>query len=150
LDVTKAEENKMTLENTEFELHRVLEDSLEVASSKQAVDLVLDVKGSLPSKFDAVPEITSLATVVGDAMRLRQILGNLLSNAIKFSLGREVILSASCKESNSSLCELLFSVRDRGIGISGWLELHQNVLMTNEQRMQDHISSCLSAKQTLR
>ncbi|MBI1768834.1 MAG: response regulator, partial [Bacteroidetes bacterium] len=56
--------------------------------------------------------------VVGDSLRLRQVLINLVGNAIKFTHQGEIFLSVQKKNSNGTIVELLFEVRDTGIGIA--------------------------------
>lgn len=56
--------------------------------------------------------------LVGDALRLQQILINLLSNAIKFTERGEVELRVSVESTDKQQCKLRFGVRDTGIGIS--------------------------------
>ena len=62
---------------------------------------------------DNVPQM-----ILGDEMRLRQILVNLLGNAVKFTNHGEVVLSLCSSSFDSTTVELHFSVRDTGIGIS--------------------------------
>jgi CheY-like chemotaxis protein len=58
-------------------------------------------------------------TVIGDAVRLRQVLVNLLGNAVKFTERGGVVLNVSVAiGADASACELTFAVRDSGIGIS--------------------------------
>lgn len=108
LDLSKMEENKMTLENTEFDLRETCEESLEIVSfnaESRKLELICDIDRSVPGK------------VVGDFCRLRQILVNLLSNAVKFSTEGEVILKAQSEILDNKSCRITFSVKDRGIGI---------------------------------
>ena len=63
--------------------------------------------------LDQVP-----ASLVGDPLRLGQVLTNLCSNAIKFSDSGEIIISAKQLEQADGRVTLRFSVRDRGIGMS--------------------------------
>jgi signal transduction histidine kinase len=64
-----------------------------------------------------VPEL-----VVGDSVRLSQVLHNLLSNAVKFTKSGEVVLRADLlPQTNSNLYNILFTVSDTGIGIDNVL-----------------------------
>jgi len=55
--------------------------------------------------------------VVGDVTRVRQVLVNLLSNSVKFTARGEVVVTVDAEESTPDFVELVFSVRDTGIGI---------------------------------
>jgi CheY-like chemotaxis protein len=55
--------------------------------------------------------------LIGDMKRIRQILGNLINNAIKFTDEGEIFISVEKQSQTSEYCELLFSVKDSGIGI---------------------------------
>jgi signal transduction histidine kinase/DNA-binding response OmpR family regulator len=105
LDFSKIEAGKLELERQPFDLRGCLESALDLVSSRAAekgIDLayVLD---------DRISE-----GVLGDITRLRQVLLNLLSNAVKFTERGEVVLSV---EPAANPNELLFSVRDTGIGV---------------------------------
>lgn len=104
LDFSRIESGRLQLENTEFQLEAQLND---VASSVSGllnaavVELVVDFDPALPGK------------VVGDPLRLRQVLTNLLGNAVKFTAAGHIVLQAS-RESDE---RLQLTVRDSGIGI---------------------------------
>jgi signal transduction histidine kinase/CheY-like chemotaxis protein len=109
LDFSKIEAGKLDLELCTFDLHAVVEESIElvapVAHHKE-LELCALVESDVPNGF------------VGDPGRLRQILLNLLSNAVKFTLAGEVTLSVRREESSSENARLRFAVSDTGIGIS--------------------------------
>ncbi len=105
LDFSKIEAGKMELEHQPFDLRECVESALDLVAGR-AVEKNLDLAYLFD---DDVP-----AGIRGDVTRLRQILLNLLSNAVKFTEKGEVVLSVR-KGKNDS--ELLFSVRDTGIGI---------------------------------
>lgn len=99
----------LPLEESEFNLLEVLRgvvDQNRVKAQAKGLRLIADFNGNLP------------AAVIGDALRLRQILCQLLGNAIKFTTAGEVELKASAKWLPDSRCMLMISVRDTGIGIS--------------------------------
>ncbi|MBF0381901.1 MAG: PAS domain S-box protein [Magnetococcales bacterium] len=105
LDLSKIEAQKLTLEESDFDLHLAL---------KQTMDLftftALDKSITLTKHIgDAVPRC-----VRGDQTRLRQILLNLLSNAIKFTEKGEVNINV--EDGNNGIVS--FTVTDTGIGIS--------------------------------
>ncbi len=109
LDVNKIEANKIELENIPFNLKTHTKKVLNTLSK-----LALDNETELKFIFnDDVPK-----TVIGDSLRLSQILINLISNAIKFTEKGEVTLKISNKRTLVHHTTLLFEVIDTGIGIS--------------------------------
>ncbi|QQS37703.1 MAG: response regulator [Ignavibacteriales bacterium] len=108
LDFSKIESGKLELENQPFDLRDCIEDSLDLLSSKAAekgLDLSYLIEDETPS------------TIKGDVTRLRQVFTNLISNAIKFTEKGGVFISASATRLQDSGYELIFSVKDTGIGI---------------------------------
>ena len=105
LDFSKIEAGKMELEHQPFDLRECVESALDLVAGR-AVEKDLDLAYLLD---DDVP-----AGIRGDVTRLRQILLNLLSNAVKFTEKGEVVLAIKKGKTES---DLLFSVRDTGIGI---------------------------------
>ncbi len=109
LDFSKMEAGKVELENIDFDLQTVVEESVElVAGSAKAkgLDISLNVGDQVP------------LTALGDPGRLRQILLNLLSNAVKFTERGSVSLSVSRESTQGSVTTLRFAVRDTGIGLT--------------------------------
>jgi signal transduction histidine kinase/CheY-like chemotaxis protein len=110
LDFSKIESGHMQIELTPFEPRQILQDVVALhrvtASSKQ---LHLDVVVG-----EDLPTLLS-----GDAAHLRQILGNLLNNAIKFTAAGSIVIKLSARPApdRASHVQLLFSVKDSGIGI---------------------------------
>lgn len=110
LDFSKVEAGKMTLEETPFSLHELMDDVRNiVAPQAGAKGLILACRIS-----DAVP-----AVLAGDPARLRQVLVNLMGNAIKFTTKGSVSLEVSPYGSDlpADRVTLHFQVRDTGIGI---------------------------------
>jgi GAF domain-containing protein/CheY-like chemotaxis protein len=107
LDFSKIEAGKMDLEHQPFDLRECVESSLDLVAAS-AFEKGLDLAYLIE---DGVPE-----GIQSDVTRLRQILTNLLSNAVKFTEEGEVVLTVSRKEERPN--DLLFCVRDTGIGIS--------------------------------
>ena len=109
LDLSKIESGKFEIESHKFDLRRILEDTVymqgPIASRK---GLRLDLK--LPTN---VP-----TALIGDPMRLGQILNNLVGNAIKFTDRGEVTISATLLEADAKSASIEFEVADTGIGIS--------------------------------
>ncbi|HEV3252226.1 MAG TPA: ATP-binding protein, partial [Puia sp.] len=109
LDFSKIESGKMELESKDFILRTCIEEVLDVFAEKAAasdLDLVYQIDPNVPSQ------------IVGDSLRLRQILMNLVGNAIKFTQKGEVYIEVTLLKSNENgQLELSFDVRDTGIGI---------------------------------
>jgi signal transduction histidine kinase/DNA-binding response OmpR family regulator len=109
LDFSKIEAGRLDLECANFDLRETME-SLADLFAKQAADkgleLLLSVRGDSP------------CAVIGDALRLRQILINLVNNAIKFTAQGEVAITAHCEKQSADQAVLHFSVRDTGSGIN--------------------------------
>ena len=109
LDFSKIEANRLTLEQSNFKLRELVRKAVTVVSaSAHAKDLEIVV-----AIEDQTPDL-----LVGDAVRVRQILLNLLSNAIKFTDRGTVCVSVSADPVPEMDCVLLrVSVADTGIGI---------------------------------
>ena len=108
LDVSKIEAGKLQINNQPFSPNQLIEEVVGLMSQsahKKRLEFVLDVD-PLPDKL------------IGDVMRIRQILNNLLSNAVKFTENGFVQLSAKGREQEHGLYELELMVEDTGIGIS--------------------------------
>jgi len=108
LDFSKIESGKLDLEQQAFTLSTCIEESLDLLSSKaseKGIELAYVIDPATPG------------AVVGDVTRLRQILVNLLSNSVKFTQRGEVVISVSSRPLGAAGHELLFAVRDTGIGI---------------------------------
>jgi CheY-like chemotaxis protein len=106
LDFSKIEAGKMDVEYQPFDLRECVESALDLTAGR-AIEKGLDIAYIMD---DDVP-----AGIKSDVTRLRQILINLLSNAVKFTEKGEVVLTVKKGKAKN---ELLFSVRDTGIGIS--------------------------------
>ena len=115
LDFSKIEAGQLMLEYTAFRVDQVL-DSISVLLAPNA-----SAKG-LELVFVVAPDVP--LQLVGDAMRLEQVLLNLVSNAIKFTEHGEVVLSISKGEQTAESMRLVFSVRDTGIGIAATHHAH--------------------------
>lgn len=108
LDFSKVESGKLELEEIDFDLLLLLEESLELFSQpaqKKGLELVADL-----------PLAESLV-VRGDSLRLRQVITNLLSNAVKFTEQGEIVLSLVFGISDKNMVDVTLTVRDTGIGI---------------------------------
>lgn len=109
LDFSKIETGKMALEMQPFRLDRMMQD-LSVILGANAVGKSLEIL------FDIDPLTPKV--VLGDAMRLRQVLLNLSGNAIKFTERGQIVLSIRRLRQEAGIVRLCFSVCDTGIGIA--------------------------------
>lgn len=108
LDFSKIEARKLQLDHVTFRLRDAVEDTMRVLAPrahKKRIELACHIEPGVPD------------TLVGDPLRLRQIVLNLVGNAIKFTDQGEVVLEAQLKSSSREKVQLLFAVRDTGIGI---------------------------------
>lgn len=109
LDYSKAEAGKLVLESVNINI-RDLVDSV-----KRLLDKPAEAKG-LATRAVVDPDVRPM--VRGDPMRIRQILTNLMSNAIKFTQRGGVSVRVSRRNETATQHELLFAVRDTGIGLA--------------------------------
>jgi PAS domain S-box-containing protein len=108
LDVSKIEAGHMALEQAPFRLADVIDrvaSGMGVAAGDKPVELIVD---AAPPGID---------TLVGDALRLQQVLTNLSGNAIKFTPAGKVVLGVRLLARRDGAAQLAFSVLDTGIGI---------------------------------
>ena len=109
LDFSKLEAGKLALENIPFEFQDNLEEavSLQATSAhEKGLELTLKVDPKIPSGL------------VGDPLRIQQIMTNLVGNAIKFTEHGNVDISVEMRSQKDEFVELQFMIRDTGIGIS--------------------------------
>ncbi|TQV75600.1 DUF4154 domain-containing protein [Aliikangiella marina] len=109
LDFSKVEAGELAMEKVEFSLSKVLDDLANITGPR------IQEKG-LEFIYDISPDIPQ--TVIGDPLRLGQILVNLTSNAMKFTDSGEVKVSVNLISQSENDVELFFSVVDSGIGMS--------------------------------
>ena len=109
LDLAKVEAGKLTLESRPFELAALIEETVQLlapsAQCKQ-VDIIVS----------AVPELQHY--VLGDELRLRQLLSNLLGNAVKFTSHGQIVVAARVLDNTAGTVDLELAVSDTGIGMS--------------------------------
>ncbi len=109
LDFSKIESGRFELEQEPFDFERCVENVLDLFVSKAS-----DKGVELTYQIDSV----LWREVIGDPIRLGQVISNLVSNAIKFTERGEVVVKARLKDGGAADEKtLLFSVRDTGIGI---------------------------------
>lgn len=109
LDFSKIEAGKLELEKIPFSLQRTLQELVElheVKAKDKGISLNLNID-------ETIPEF-----VLGDPMRLGQVLNNLLSNAIKFSDLGTIWLNVAYVKQMDDLYTMKFSVKDEGIGMT--------------------------------
>src|SRR6202030_3920126 len=100
LDFSKIESGRMEFESRSFNVRNCVEEALDLFSAQ------IRIKG-LEAVYLVAPEVPS--HLIGDAMRLRQILVNLIGNAIKFTTQGELAVHVECKGQLEEGYELLFS-----------------------------------------
>ncbi|HRA72324.1 MAG TPA: response regulator, partial [Flavobacterium sp.] len=108
LQINKIEENRIILENLTFNL------SDEIKLVKNALSFISQSHNNkIHVKVDSeIPEY-----LIGDKLRLAQILMNLVSNALKFTKNGEVIISANLIKVENNLHHIEFQISDNGVGI---------------------------------
>ena len=109
LDFSKIEAGKIELESIDFNLEEVTEGLCEfmaLKAHKKGLELTYEIHKDVP------------CAVVGDPNRLRQVLVNLIGNAIKFVEKGEISIEVKPQKIRDGEAELLFSIKDTGIGIA--------------------------------
>ncbi len=108
LDLTKIESGKMEISPAPYDLHDLLNDidtMVRIRAEQKGLSYIQKTDPDIPEHL------------IGDELRIRQIVINLLSNAIKYTDSGEVELSVTIKSRSEDTLDLNFSVRDTGIGI---------------------------------
>ena len=109
LDISKIEAGKLAIEHTDFELEAALSSVVNLIAEKAAekgLELILDVASDVP------------VDVVGDSLRLGQVLINYANNALKFTERGEIDIIVRLREASEDSVLLWFAVRDTGIGLT--------------------------------
>jgi len=109
LDLSRIEASKLTLNATVFDLRALVHE---------AVDLMATTARGKPVALSGTISWRLPDRVVGDAMRLRQVLVNLLHNAVKFTERGRIVLDVTVLGATDEAVQLRFEVRDTGIGIA--------------------------------
>ncbi len=108
LDISKIEENRIELEKIDFDLHQLLHSivkTFKFRAHEKGITCRYFIKKNVPNML------------IGDPVRIRQILVNLLGNAVKFTNKGSIDLNVELGGRKNSSIELVFEVRDTGIGI---------------------------------
>jgi signal transduction histidine kinase/CheY-like chemotaxis protein len=109
LDFSKIEAGRLDLEHIPFNLRDILGDTLQtlaLRANEKDIELTFHIPPDIPDKL------------IGDPLRLRQVIVNLVGNAIKFTEVGEVAVDLLLQSISDSDIQLVFEVRDSGIGIS--------------------------------
>lgn len=109
LDFSKIESGKLEMEIIDFNLKKVINDTILLFTEKiseRKIELLINLPPHLPQWFR------------GDPLRLGQVLTNLVGNAVKFTSSGEIEVAISQEEHRGNMQQLKFSVRDTGIGIA--------------------------------
>ena len=111
LDLSKVEAGQMSIESADLDLREVIEslgEVMAIRAHQKGVEFAHHIMPDVPTYL------------IGDPLRLRQILVNLIGNAIKFTEKGEIVVEVKTKDEGPGTKEevnLIFSVRDTGIGI---------------------------------
>ncbi len=109
LDYSKIEAGKITLEQEEFSPEETIENVgnlFSVRAEEAGLELFYEIDRNMPQRL------------VGDSLRLTQVLNNLVGNAIKFTAQGEIVIGAEVVSRDDTHVALRFSVRDTGIGLT--------------------------------
>ena len=116
LDISKIEAGKFSIENTEFDLHQLINSTLSmlrVQAESKGLHLTSNISPSTPFRL------------IGDPHHLRQVFINLIGNAIKFTTKGNVEIRVSTLNETQEKVTIRFEVIDTGIGIP--LATQQNI-----------------------
>ncbi|MCG8080344.1 MAG: transporter substrate-binding domain-containing protein [Candidatus Thiodiazotropha taylori] len=108
LDFSKIEAGKLQIEQSEFKLDSILENLsslISIKAEQKGLEFIFKQDLRIPQKL------------IGDPLRIGQVLINLAQNAIKFTADGEILLSVDLEEQSGSDIKVRFSVKDSGIGI---------------------------------
>jgi PAS domain S-box-containing protein len=109
LDFSKIEAGKLNIEKTEFDIEHVFDTVSNLVSQKaqeKGIEFAMHIDKNLP------------LNLIGDPLRIGQIITNYCSNAVKFTEKGEVVVSAMLEEKKGDDIVIKFSVRDTGIGLT--------------------------------
>jgi signal transduction histidine kinase/ActR/RegA family two-component response regulator len=110
LDFSRIEARRLTIDSLPFSLRSVLVETLQPLAPRaqdKGIKLECTVSSDTPD------------TLIGDALRLRQVITNLVGNAIKFTEIGRVAVDVKLESANQNHAQLRFTVSDTGIGIPG-------------------------------
>jgi PAS domain S-box-containing protein len=108
LDFSKIEAGKLELDFEEIDLHELSHQIINLfkyEANYKKIDLIINIDTKVPQY------------IIGDSIRLKQIVLNLLSNAMKFTFSGHIRLNVNLVEEKDGFSKIKFSVKDTGIGI---------------------------------
>lgn len=109
LDFSKLQSGKFTIEYNEFSFHQMMDKLVKVNMPQveaKGIKLICNVSADIPDR------------IIGDELRLTQVLNNLLSNAVKFTSVGQIVINVVKTTDLDEEFELFFMVIDTGIGIA--------------------------------
>jgi len=109
LDLSEIETKNVKLENIRFNIHELLTETVEIyrhRGEKKGLPMELQIDNNLPT------------LVTGDREKIKKIIENLLSNALKFTSEGKIRVTVGLRKTTKHHSEILFSVKDSGIGIT--------------------------------
>ncbi|MRR16852.1 MAG: response regulator, partial [Deltaproteobacteria bacterium] len=109
LDFSKIEAEHLEMERVDFQLDEIIRNTSEIASLKaqeKGIQFTLSIAPDVPG------------ALIGDPLRLNQVLLNLTNNAVKFTSSGSVRISVVARDLSPESCRLTFSVEDTGIGMT--------------------------------
>ncbi len=108
LDITKIESGKMGIVKGEYQFMSLMHDVLNnvtLRAKEKGLDLRLNIDSNIP------------ANMLGDDIRIRQVLTNIITNAVKYTQEGYIEITVKCEKNFGKYADLTFKVRDTGIGI---------------------------------
>lgn len=133
LDFSKIEAGKLDLETSVFDLFDTIEDILAVSTPKaieKGIDLNAEIDDDTPMRL------------VGDAVRIQQVLMNLTSNAVKFTESGSVFIKVSTPQISDQEATIRFAISDTGVGIQNSdLKIIFDEFWTKRSHTKDGLSS---------
>ena len=108
LDMSKIESGKMDIVPVAYNVGDMLSDVVNmvwVRAKDKGLEFHIDVDQAVPARL------------IGDEVRIKQILVNILNNAVKYTQAGSVTLSIQCREQQSDDVQIIYSVTDTGLGI---------------------------------
>ncbi len=109
LDFSKIEAGKLTIEQTEFDLEQVMDTVANLIAQKsfdKSLEFAIHIDKNVP------------LSLIGDPLRIGQILTNYCSNAVKFTEKGEVVVSATVAKETDTMVLVQYAVKDTGIGLT--------------------------------